>query len=111
MKLSDNEVNLVRKLRGLQTRRQKESLLVLALVVALLLVDVKFGFLPEGYDILIGVGLGWSLVFVLDAFSNLRSDDQLYALLMRYIDSDAEALQQIAEPDSERDADVVDSSS
>ena len=111
MKLNDKEVKLVRKLRGLRSRRQKESLLVLTLIVALLLVDMKFGFLHDGYNILIGDGLGWSLVFVLDAFSNLRPDDRLYALLMRYIDSDEEALQQIAEPHSARHADVIDSSS
>ena len=74
--------------------------MILALLFAVFVAHRRFDFFPEDFDLIIGLGFGFAVGNILAAFSNIRSDDRLYALLMRYVDSDAEALSQIADRDS-----------
>ena len=69
----------------------------IALVIAS---DRMYGWAPETFHVVMSMGLGLALGNVFAAFSTLRSDDRLNALLFRYIDSDAEALEQLSREDT-----------
>ena len=97
MKLSKQEVKLLQGLRGARARRQKESVIAVVLLVLFGFSGLVFDWLSGPMIIVMGMAIGFAINSAFSAFSNIRADDRLNALLLRYVDSDAEALEQLAQ--------------
>ncbi len=107
MRLSKQEVKLLQTLRRARVRRQKQSVGALVLLVLFGFSGLVFDWFSGPVIIVMGMAIGFATNSVFSAFSNIRSDDRLNSLLLRYVDSDAEALEQLSRsevPSSRQDS-------
>ena len=96
MKLTKREIELIADIETSRNRRRRAAWVGLIIVLASSFALSYFNWFAGSSSTLIGVLLGAAIVNLLNAYSTIRVDDKLNDVLQRYVNSDPDAVRQLA---------------
>ena len=97
MKLSSREIEYLANIEKYRKTRRIASWIGAALGLSLFIANASFGWFGESLSMLLAMFLGLAVSNLAHECSGIRVEDHLIDLLRRYVNSDSEAIRQIAD--------------
>lgn len=104
MKLSKREIALIADLQKSRRRRKTTAWVFLIFMVIWWFGMPLLGISSETVHLMTGLLLGFGIANLISVYYGVRPDDKLIDLLQRYINDDAEALQQLSRTSEVRES-------
>ena len=96
MKLTEREVELISKIDRNRFWRRRGAWVGLVMALVAWFLASYFEWSSNSSGIVIGMVLGFAIVYLASAYSPGRADDKLNDVLQRYVNNDPEALRQLS---------------
>lgn len=104
MKLRSKEIDLIKDVPLRQKRRKMEASFYMVLAIALLLDLSTVRLVADRLDpIILGFAMAWAIASFVGAFWSNAREERLAELLLRFVNSDASAREQIAASNADED--------